>query len=360
MADSSQEFRETTNLLTRAQTAVYPVDARGLMTEPMFSAADSGSNYARNRAAFSNDLLKFSQSQAQEHTTMDQMANDTGGHAFYNTNGLADAVARAIDSGSNYYTLTYNPADHKWNGAYRNINVELTGSVAAQGLKLAYRHGYYADDPQQPLKPGELPTKVTPTAPTPAALADHAAAAYSHAAVSRGAPEPEDILFKVRVVPLTGKTENALAPENLADPHGRMKAPYRTFAVDYVALPGTFAMVPQSDGRRTGAIEFGVRVYDADGNLLNICDKQLSLNLTPEVYKLFESNPVRFQLQVSAPVKQESFMRVIIRDVPSNHYGVIEIPTAEVGHLPPLEDQNAPTNGAAPTAGTTPQPTGKQ
>jgi hypothetical protein len=59
-------------------------------------------------------------------------------------------------------------------------------------------------------------------------------------------------------------------------------------------------------------------------------------------------------------VKQESFMRLIVHDVTSNHYGVVEIPTAEVGHLPPLEAQNNPVSGAAPNAGAQPQPTGKQ
>ncbi len=360
MADSSEEFRETTNLLTRAQTAVYPVDARGLMTAPMFSAVNSGRNYARSPSAMSNDLLKFSQSQAQEHMTMDQMASDTGGHAFYNTNGLADAVAKAIDSGSNYYTLTYNPTDHKWNGGYRNIHVELSGSAVAQGLKLAYRHGYYADDSQRPPKHGELPTKAAPAIPTASALADRAAEAYSRAALSRGAPAPEDILFKVRVVPLTGKNDDTLAAGNQPDPHGRMKAPFRTFAVDYVALPGEFSMKPQSDGRHTGAIEFSILVYDVDGNLLNVSDEEVALNLSPDTYKRFESNPVRSQLKVSAPVKQESFLRLIIRDVSNNRYGVVEIPTAEVGHLPPLGAQSAPANVAAPNAGAAPQSTGKQ
>jgi len=364
MADSNEEFRETTNLLTLAQTAVYPVDARGLMTLPMFSAANSGRNYGRgNPSAFMKDAQKFSQSQADEHMTMDAMASDTGGHAFYNTNGLADAVAKAIDAGSNYYTLTYSPTDHNWNGNYRNIRVELTGSVAAQGSKLAYRHGYYADDPQQPLKlpkHGELPSKAAPTAPTPAALADHAAEAYSRAAISRGAPTPTDILFKVRVLPLTGKNDDVLAQDNRANPNGKMKAPYRTFAVDYVALPGDFSMMPQSDGRHTGAIEFSTFVYDADGNLLNLSDKQLSLSLDRETYKRFMASPVRFQLMVSAPVKQESFLRLIIHDIPSNHYGVVEIPTAEVGHLPPLEAQNVPANGAGPAGGVTPEPAGKQ
>ena len=361
MADSNEEFREPTHHLAMSQTAVYPVDARGLMTAPMFDVSNSGTKYARGSpAAFLNDAQKFGTSQADEHMTMDAMANDTGGHAFYNTNGLADAVAKALDAGANYYTLTYNPTDHKWNGAYRNIHVELTGSAAAQGLKLAYRHGYYADDPQKPPKRSDLATKATPTAPTTAALADHAVEAYSRAAISRGAPAPADILFKVRVVPLTGKNDDTLAPGNNANPDGKMKAPYRTFAVDYVALPADFSLMPQSDGRHTGTIGFSVFVYDADGNLLNISEKHLSLSLNPEIYKRFMSSPVRFQLMVSAPVKQQSFMRLIIHDVPSNHFGVVEIPTAEVGHLPPLEAQNAPANGTAPNSVSTPQPAGKQ
>ena len=119
-------------------------------------------------------------------------------------------------------------------------------------------------------------------------------------------------------------------------------------------------MVPQNDGRHTGAIEFSTFVYDVDGNLLNLSDKQLSLSLNPETYKRFMASPVRFQLMVSAPVKQESFLRLIIHDIPSNHYGVVEIPTAEVGHLPPLEAQNVPANGSGPAGGVTPEPAGKQ
>lgn len=365
MEDSNEEFRETTNLLTMAQAAVYPVDARGLMTSPVFSAANSGKNFARNPSAFNNATMKFAQSQADEHMTMEAMANDTGGHAFYNTNGLADAVAKALDAGANYYTLTYTPSDHAWNGSYRNIHVELAGTAATEGLKLEYRHGYYADDPQQPLKVkhGEVSTKTASTspAPAPAALADHAAEAYSRAAISRGAPTPQDILFKVRVLPLTGKNDDKLAAGNEANPNGKMKAPYRTFAVDYVALPSDFSLMPQSDGRRTGDIEFSTFVYDADGNLLNISSKEAPLNLDAATYKRFMSSAVRIQLQVSVPVKQESFLRLIIHDIPSNHYGVVEIPTAEVGHLPPLEAQNDPKTGAKPAdGGASPQSAGKQ
>lgn len=100
MGSSEEEFRETTNLLTLSQVAVYPVDARGLTTSPVFNAATSGEKYSKRPSSWVQDQEKFLQQTAEEHMTMDQMAQATGGHAFYNTNGLSQAVAKAIDSGS--------------------------------------------------------------------------------------------------------------------------------------------------------------------------------------------------------------------------------------------------------------------
>jgi hypothetical protein len=346
MEESNEEFRETVNLLTRAQVAVYPIDARGLMIAPALQVSDN-SGAISDRQALAQSLHEFHESQILEHATMEQMGTDTGGQAFYNTNGLGDAAATAIESGSNYYMLAYNPSDRSRNGAYRKIRVQLAGAYAEQGYKLEYRHGYYADGPQKTENHAELATKAAPDA---TALADHAAEAYSHAALSRGAPAPSDILFKVGVAPLTGKDVDALAAGNHPDASGKMKPPYRTFAVDYLALPREFSMVPQEDGRHTGEMEFTTLVYDADGNLLNMSGSKVELNLQPDAYKRFLSSPVRFHLAVSAPVKQESFLRIIVRDVPANHYGVIEIPASEVGHLPPLEARTSPADAGKPGA----------
>ena len=360
VADSNQELHETTNLLWAAQIAVYPVDARGLMTAPAFDLSTSGKQISGNPAALTNDMLTFGQAQADEHITMEAMASDTGGRAFYNTNDLTEAVASAIDEGSNYYTLTYAPTDHRRNSAYRTIHVEITGSPASQGAKLDYRHGYYGDYSVQPAKAkgDDVEVNTALVAPTPVAHALNDS--YSRAAISHGAPTPGEIFFKVRVRPVNGKNEETLAPGNQANPHGKMKPPYRTFAVDYVALPGSFSMTSQDDGRHAGAIEFGVFVYDAEGNLLNISDKQVSLNLPPDTYKEFQSDAVRIQLQVSAPVKKESFLRLVIQDIPSHRYGVVEIPTSQVGNLPPLEAQIVSTSAPAANNAAAPQSIRKQ
>jgi hypothetical protein len=177
---------------------------------------------------------------------------------------------------------------------------------------------------------------------------DNGPAAYSRAAISRGAPAPADILFKVRVLPVARSTADTLPPGNEPDPRGALKAPYRNFAVDYAAIARDFSLTDETDGRHKGEIEFDVLVYDADGILLNDASKTIALNLSPETYKRFRLGGVGFHIEVGAPARQESFLRLVVRDVPSNRYGVVEISTAQVSRLAPLEPVRAPaaTGGA--------------
>ena len=328
---NNAEFRETTNLLNRAQVAVYPVEASSLKTVPALSDANSGQQKDDgNPTALSDDVAKLNSGRAAEHTTMEQLADDTGGHAYYNTNGLADAVARATDSGSNYYTLTYNPSNAKGQGEYRKIQVNLTGALASRGLQLAYRHGYYTDDPNQPRR-GTKATAIRETAATAA----HSVEAYAMAAMTRGTPTPEDILFKVRVLPASKTDEDTVAPDNELDPSGRIKGPFRRFDVDFVALPSDFLLTQQADGLHTGTIEFKAYVYDPNGKLLNAIGNTIQLNLKPETYRQFLQQPVAFHLQISAPVRRESYLRIAIHDVPTNRFGVVEIPVSSVSRLAP-------------------------
>jgi VWFA-related protein len=350
---NEEEFRETTNLLSKAQVAVYPIDARGLMTQPMFNASNSGRAYAGNPQKFGAALQKFSASQAAEHTTMEQMATDTGGRAFYNTNDLATAVGKAIDAGSNYYTLTYAPTDNRSDGRYRQIRIALADVPGAGNVQLTYRHGYYADTP--PHKGLETSTSATTT---PAATAQqHSDAAYAQAAMSRGAPTPQSLLFKVRILPASTATEPAVAPGNVLDPNNPAKGPFRRFDVDYVALPSEITLAQQADGRRTGSIEFLINVYDADGRLLNVDDRSFALTLTPETYAKFLHTAIDCHMEVSVPTRTEAYLRIGLRDVTTNRFGVVEIPASSVSHLPPPVYPTAPSKPATTPSTSQPTPT---
>ncbi|MDE1162515.1 MAG: VWA domain-containing protein [Acidobacteriaceae bacterium] len=357
---NEDEFRDTTNLLARAQVAVYPVDARGLMTNPAFSASQRGGNLGANPAGISNKIARFEQSQADEHMTMDQLADETGGHAFYNNNDLAGAVSSAINSGSNFYALTYSPQNKKWDESYRTIKVTLAPTLAKAGYKLAYRQGYYAFDPSAPTSKKKKADEALPSVVTTDAqvASQSTGAAFARAAMAHGAPTPQDILFKVRVLPASTKDEPTPAYGNQLDPLHPARGPFRTMLVDY-AIPGSyFDLTKSPEGRYVGAIEFSTLLYDRDGRLLNATGRAIKLNLTPENYAIFRK-VVRVRLEVSVPVKSgESFLRIGVHDLSNNRFGVVEIPVASVAKLPPPPDAPAPAATPAATPPTT-QPNAK-
>ena len=87
------------------------------------------------------------------HTSMEELAKDTGGQAFYNTNGLGDALNRVVNNGARYYSISYSPGNPKMDGKYRHIQVKLLKDKD----NLAYRRGYYADDLETALAAGQKP-----------------------------------------------------------------------------------------------------------------------------------------------------------------------------------------------------------
>jgi VWFA-related protein len=344
-AEYSEELRDTSNLLTQSQVAVYPIDARGLMTNPAFSASQSGAGFVRNPSAAGAAVMRFNEAQAAEHMTMEQMADDTGGHAWYNTNGLWQAVQKSIEAGSTYYTLTYSPTNGKADGGYRNIRVEFTGAIAAQGYKLAYRRGYYAPDSSHPAP--EIDTSAT-----------HAAQVYAASAMDRGAPQPADILFKVRVLPDSAATEPKLAPGNQPTPIGGLTGPFRRYDVDMITLGNSFhTEYKQSTDRWTGRFEYTVLVYDAGGKLLNAAGNSVALNLNPATHATFDRQPIRMHVEISVPVKSEAYLRIGLHDFPTNHFGVVEIPVAGLAHLAPPDYATAPPQPASGVKPAAPSPT---
>lgn len=333
VASSEDEFRQTTNLLARSQVAVYPVDARGLMTSPIISASNSStSSYVRNPTAFGRDERKFYDQMADEHGTMLRMAEQTGGHAYINTNNLSQAVSDVTENGSNYYTIAYSPANTKWDGHYRKIQVRML----QRGWTLAYRRGYFADDPQAPH--GSSSSGVAATQPvTPF---DPMRAAMMH-----GAPDPTQIIFQVRVVPASATTEDTLAPGTVStsDPSG-IKPPYRRYNVIFAADPRHIRFTRSSDGNYAGQIQFVTYVYDQDGQLITRAGNEVHANLPQAGYAALFRGGLRFVQQISVPDKGNYYFRIGVHDVDGDHAGAVEFPVAAVQNLPPLSVGRQPGN----------------
>ncbi len=136
----TQEIREASAQLASAQIAIYPVDARGLMSGMEATSDDLPSRQFNNISE--NASVRMSDA-VSDQETMREIARETGGVAYVNQNEIKEGVVVALaDSGASY-TLGYYPEDKKWDGKYRSIKVTLH----REGVDSRYRRGYFAIDP---------------------------------------------------------------------------------------------------------------------------------------------------------------------------------------------------------------------
>jgi VWFA-related protein len=312
------QFKQTTALLARARVAVYPVEAGGLQVDPSLQASQDGRAYLGGTAGMNRTIESFGTSLSESHNTMKALATDTGGHAFYNTNGLAEAVTESFNSGSNYYTLTYSPSNRDEKAGYRQVHIRLVGDATAHNPQLSYRHSYYKESP------GAAHT--AKLADSTAGAKETPAHAYALAIMQHGAPAPSEILFKVRVLPVS-------SDKHLTDPP-TLKGASQLYDIDFTALATKLDIPLQPDGHRHGAVEFVTFAYDADGKLLNSQSQTMRLNLTPENYAQLLKGGIGFSQQIGAPARTRSF-RIAVHDLSSGHLGVVEVPLASVSHLAP-------------------------
>jgi VWFA-related protein len=333
---NDEEVRKTDNLLTRAQVAVYPVDARGVMTDPSqnFASGTDTTIGVDSGATAATNLMNFQMNTAQEHETMFAMAEDTGGQAYVNTNNLTQAVAKAIDNGSNYYTLTYSPTNTEWDARFRTIKIK----VDEPNIKLSYRNGYYAVDPNDRNKLNAQSAATAVIQPTTMATA-----------MMHGGPDPAEILFKVRIRPANTPPEDAPLQTNQTNPDPKVKVqgPYREYGVDLVPDPHAVSCRQEPSGNRHCAIEVWTFVYNSDGEKLITASNRLHTYLTPADYAKLLVGGMAFHQEISVPVKGQYYLRTAIHDLVSDKVGAVEVPVASVARLDPLQAMAAPA--PAPT-----------
>jgi VWFA-related protein len=333
---ADDEFRQTVDLLSRSQVAVYPVDARGLMVAPMFNASSSGSSFAKNPRAFGNADAKWTQKTAGEHDTMKEMAEETGGRAFVNTNGLTEAVQTAIEAGSNYYTIAYSPTNEKWDGGFRRIQVK----VDRPGVTLGYRRGYYADDPNKPVQG-------LPPQSAQAQNGQPAAPPYSamRAAMMHGSPDPTQIVFVADVRPTTTDSETVAMQSNQLGKN--VQGPFRRYSITFAVNPSQVNFAAGKDGVHHCGLEFVTLVYDANGALVNQQANGIVTSIPDERFADSMKGDFIYRQQISVPVKGEYYFRIGMRDRNTDNVGALEIPIAAVAQLRPAAAAAASPAGGA-------------
>jgi VWFA-related protein len=273
------------DMLESSRIAIYPVDARGLtVTEGYRIWA--------------------------QHALMNDIADATGGHAFYNNNGLDKVTDHWLDNSGNFYTLTYSPSEFRLDNKWHKVKIKLDTDGATYNL--SYRRGYYAD--------GSSGTVQKPEGRRKLLLSD-----------GQTIKEPDlrsvPIIFQVSVQPLaeTPSAVTAIAantPGTMAPlPHKRGFVP---MAIHY-AVPAGSLTTTTVNGKPQIVVGAAVVSVNEDGsNLAHLADK-FTLGLNADKLPFPPSLLIPLTQEINLR-KGENYLYLAVWDMTSGRLGTLQIP----------------------------------
>jgi VWFA-related protein len=310
---TGESLAYTANLLAAAQVAIYPLGAEGLKADRHFDFDNQqpphiapGQTVEQAHIQYqSQDLQNDAYERNRSHEFMDQLAQDTGGEALYNMNGLNESLARVVKDGTHYYTLTYSPTNRTMDGRLRHIEVKVSGG----NYRLAYRRGYYATNAF--LDPGARPKAAgDPLRP----LMDH------------GTPDATEILYTMHVAP---QATQPAADKPRAGDNRDLKGPGTRYDVDFRVASDHLTLVADAGGVRRGSLEVSLVGYDRDGKALNWIVRELQLAVPPDRFAEVNTMGFPVHLEIDLPTS-DIYLRSGVYDLGWNRAGTLEVPLTAI------------------------------
>jgi VWFA-related protein len=318
----NDRIKDATNRLNSAEIAVYPIDARSLATNVTSSASNG------TVTGFTG-VSKYFFDHAAEFATMNLIGEQTGGHAFYNNNGLEQALDKASAEGSSYYSLVYAPNNAKYDGSVRRISVH----VGQEHYHLAYRRSYISDDD------ASVAHKQS--------LADQSAGSPDQAPVASDSleeaaqlvePPSHQLIFAAHVdavgvpAPATAEQMTALEPyrEQAAKNDGKKFVQPKTpvsmqqYAIAYSVLASQLDLPKSVNGAYHSDLSMAALAFDEDGETL--CGTKTRIKDEIPVSKIDNIRKEGFQaIQLFFVPVGTAVIRLAVRDEHSEHIGSMEI-----------------------------------
>jgi hypothetical protein len=298
--DYSDEIARTGNRLSDAQVAIYPVDVRTIQGSSVFEVgADpkpmSGRPQLEKQRADGlegQEVSRESEERVVARGTMNDLAEKTGGRAFYNVNNLEGAVRKSMEDGSTYYTLGYYPTNKDWNGKFRRITVK----TSRPGVKLHYRQGYFAVEPQSYAK-----------------LDASQRSSDLARALSLDFPTSTALRFQAAVVPPAAGSKKV--------------------TVNYAVDPSQLTFELGSDGLQHASVDCAVIVYSQQGETLQTLSNTMVAALKPDEYNrvMQRSFPCRQSFEIAPG---EYLLRLGVRDARTGSVGTLNAPLTVAAEQP--------------------------
>ncbi len=123
----------------RSAVSIYTLDPRGLDDSGFATAEDNITDiFDSGETALADRRDAFLDSQQ----TLRYLAEETGGLAYINQNGIGKGLRKAVNDQSDYYLLGYQPDESTFDprkAKYNNLEIKVT----RPGLKIRYRSGFF-------------------------------------------------------------------------------------------------------------------------------------------------------------------------------------------------------------------------
>ena len=268
-------------VLSHADLAIYPVDARGLVGDLSLNIAapDLDRTAAIRGQPRANPQYSRAEMMWSTQETMRFLADRTGGRAAYNTNDIRGAIRRALEESRVTYVLGYYPAHDRWDGRFRRIRVQVRGEES----RVRHREGYFAV-PDEPPDNRRRQESLLAAAETPLDASE------------------------LGLTVFLDRAGDALKLEQHVEPVG-------------------ISLARQQD-LWVGQLDFFFYATDAEGKKVSSQQQTLNLRISPSDYATFNADGLSVAKTLPLP-KGALRLRIVVRDTASGRLGSVTIPFAE-------------------------------
>lgn len=284
-ADYQNPLLTTAALLTESRIAVYPVDVRGLQgrgVDISTSDSENGSFAQAGGGKLGSTLQTQAAGYNTERSSMMEVAEKTGGHAFLNGNDIRQSITRSMEDGETYYTLAYTPSKNDEKTVYHRIEVK----TSQPGVKLAYRRGYYSQ-------------------PQAAMASPQVGIAALRGSLQPGMPQSTMLLMKTRVLP----------PD----------ASHKDVRIDYIIDPNGVTFTDVAGHKKQVTVDCLAIAFDREGHEAGHASNTLEGTIAIEAYDKVMAGGLPAHQELSLPPGIYN-LRLGVMDRVSQQIGTVDVP----------------------------------
>lgn len=274
------DLRPVYDKLEASRIAIYPIDARGLMvaTNLMIPA---------------------------QHGMMRDVAEATGGQAFYDNNGLAKITAKILAADTSFYTLTYAPHDLHFDNTWHKVKVKVDGG----SYQLSYRRGYYDDGAN--------------AAPVPQKARTRLEANGEKTELPSTRSEP--IIFEASVLPTPMRGEaGGVSRKSNASAVAAPKRGETAYLVHYT-MPANAFVQQNVDGQSCISMGAAILAFNELGRTIGRLSQKVTIAIDAEKFGKSPDGTVSFDQRINL-AHGEDYLLLAVWDMSTGRMGTIQLP----------------------------------